>query len=644
MKKSLSKSRERLCDVRQLTTLSKSRELLQEQNKKNFSRSQDKFPNFKSLSRSQEVLSNVLPAGTMKRMVNGAVSDISHAILPNVIINDGESSIGGSNENIIDFVLLPGDAKMLMSHAEMLKMNFDSLMPNDKEPLEEANNNNKKKETSIINEPLVEEDNEDDPPQPPEHDDDDDDDDDEEVKRKDEKVRSVSSLEKVAAATTTFSSVGIQVDLPRSASEPPEKLKQNCADEEKKEISKKSFSHSSTLDEKNGERWKKELAKMPKMHKKVSQLIGEFDRQGLMEEGSSKELKQKRRGSLQIEGKSTEEDENLSKEELEAKIKQIRRRSTSAILNTELNILNVTSILKETDANGVNEDDDDDEESNDNVFKASSSPSSASSVIERRKKNWEYFEIDHPKAISDKKLQQLKAKYQRRKTDSSLTTHKEEECSKDSKEEEEVHERRPRTPTRSNSVPAVKTNLLLSKSDQQKTLDLSIDPLTGQCLDVDESNNGGGTMKNNTHAEEEVVASKAAPQNTFTAGNNGSTSLAHRRNNTLSDIQEQSIPEEKILEVRIDPLTGQVETFEVPKQQQQKTKRLSVELKRASEDDGIGSLPHTPTDVSGGGSRKTSSSTGNSSCTSSWEELPAAVAHTLGEDDDEEVDEQHKRN
>ena len=37
---------------------------------------------------------------------------------------------------------------------------------------------------------------------------------------------------------------------------------------------------------------------------------------------------------------------------------------------------------------------------------------SGSGPTPERKKTWDYFEIDHPKAISDKKLQQLKAKYQ----------------------------------------------------------------------------------------------------------------------------------------------------------------------------------------------------------------------------------------
>merc|ERR1719228_2589612 len=72
LKKSLSKSRERLCDMKSLS-ISKSRDYLNES--KLSSRSQEKFFNFKTISKSQEVLSPAL-GGSMKRMVAGAVSDI----------------------------------------------------------------------------------------------------------------------------------------------------------------------------------------------------------------------------------------------------------------------------------------------------------------------------------------------------------------------------------------------------------------------------------------------------------------------------------------------------------------------------------------------------------------------------------------
>ena len=56
--------------------------------------------------------------------------------------------------------------------------------------------------------------------------------------------------------------------------------------------------------------------------------------------------------------------------------------------------------------------------------------------VNERKRTWDYFEINHPKAISDKKLEQLKEKYTRRKTDASLLLEKK-------KEEREVSGRKP---------------------------------------------------------------------------------------------------------------------------------------------------------------------------------------------------------
>ena len=79
LKKSVSKSRERLCDMKSLS-LSKSRDYLNESTKQ-LSRAQEKFSNFKTISKSQEVLSPAL-GGNMKRMVAGAVSDIPAHNLP----------------------------------------------------------------------------------------------------------------------------------------------------------------------------------------------------------------------------------------------------------------------------------------------------------------------------------------------------------------------------------------------------------------------------------------------------------------------------------------------------------------------------------------------------------------------------------
>ncbi len=54
-----------------------------------------------------------------------------------------------------------------------------------------------------------------------------------------------------------------------------------------------------------------------------------------------------------------------------------------------------------------------------------------------------------------------------------------------------------------------------------------------------------------------------------------------------------------MLEVRIDPLTGAFHTEEIARTSSTSSsskKKLSVDIpQRCSEDDGIGSLPHTPT-------------------------------------------------
>ena len=102
LKKSLSKSRERLCDIR--LTLSKSRDHINE-TKSAAVRSQDKFYGFKSLSKSQEVISSSL-GGAMKRMINGAVSDITQAFLGDAI----------SDRAPIDFVFMTPTGSVVLSN------------------------------------------------------------------------------------------------------------------------------------------------------------------------------------------------------------------------------------------------------------------------------------------------------------------------------------------------------------------------------------------------------------------------------------------------------------------------------------------------------------------------------------------------
>ena len=117
LKKSLSKSRERLCDMR--LTLSKSRDRLNAESiPKKLSRSQEKFCNLRSLSKSQEVLSASLTHAKKSAHV-GAVSDMNHAQhMVTAIMND--------TDNTLDLVLVPG-GHVLMSHPDLLRTNSGSL-------------------------------------------------------------------------------------------------------------------------------------------------------------------------------------------------------------------------------------------------------------------------------------------------------------------------------------------------------------------------------------------------------------------------------------------------------------------------------------------------------------------------------------
>ncbi len=87
-------------------------------------------------------------------------------------------------------------------------------------------------------------------------------------------------------------------------------------------------------------------------------------------------------------------------------------------------------------------------------------------------------------------------------------------------------------------------------------LDLSIDPLTGLCLDQDLSNNNNNTPCLPDSKSESVKSSS-------------SSHFAQRRKSSshhnLPDIKEQSIPEDNILEVRLQyiELKLRTMTFEI---------------------------------------------------------------------------------
>ena len=133
-------------------------------------------------------------------------------------------------------------------------------------------------------------------------------------------------------------------------------------------------------------------------------------------------LKQKRRGSLQIHldaseigslAKVAEEREKRK----EALLKSQRRKSTPILISSNIESLKIEEQIENTLTLKPPEKAETEEEE-----KRDDEPEKTQAVDGDKKdrKNWDYFEIDHPKAISDKKLQQLKAKYLRRRTEGSL--------------------------------------------------------------------------------------------------------------------------------------------------------------------------------------------------------------------------------
>ena len=120
LKKSLSKSRERLDGMR--LTLSRSRDNLGLSDlTKVASRPQEKLYGFKNLSKSQEVISAALGGVPMKRMINGAVSDISYALKP----GDNSSELPSPS---MDFIFVPGSG-ILVPQSELLNSGSLQVLP-----------------------------------------------------------------------------------------------------------------------------------------------------------------------------------------------------------------------------------------------------------------------------------------------------------------------------------------------------------------------------------------------------------------------------------------------------------------------------------------------------------------------------------
>merc|ERR1711874_443536 len=398
-------------------------------------------------------------------------------------------------------------------------------------------------------------------------------------------------------------------------------------------------SHDDTLgDDQKRYSWREELERFRSMKKPlgVSDLIDAFSNKSTHRKISSEDpsfpnidsMKNKRRGSLQIQidpkafEKLTETEEN---DQSRTDMKLQRRKSTSAILPLRLSEVKMANIdetcaefggkteLREVEAEfnnnsepAVSEDDSVGTEA-DNDGGAASLPKGRVYLekVNERKRTWDYFEINHPKAISDKKLEQLKAKYTRRKTEAAILSHGEITKDKNANEKLSDPKKDIPPPLRTHSMPIIEG--MMGSLQPKKSLELAWDPLTGECLSaetesVDSGQDSEGVRKLSSDSSEESSCSRK------------SSKSGRRKSSHLGDIVEADhiIPEEKVLECFIDPFTGQFITNEISKHngncaamenKLNNKKNLKVTVDNApnesnqQDDDGIGSLPNTPTDL-----------------------------------------------
>merc|ERR1719266_2625718 len=726
LKKSLSKSRERLCDMRM--TLGKSREYLNES--KLVSRSQEKFYSFKSISKSQEVLSQGL-GGNMKR-INGAVSDISPHHLPT------NPRVYLESQDNCDFVILPGSS-VLMSHSDLMSMtgikNSGSLqllpisesgrstpaslcsnatvadIPYSGENYREHHSDHHNIQTvpgqkSLV-EPLVEVAEED-------------------IEEEDNKNKYSNesrgkgssnnllntrrkSKQETSSVPRTFNQkeeknninyetkqsmnrsghnssnsnnnnnkqptaeVAVQVDLTtknntlsspasnevirrKEKVETIDSLKSSNSDlncspfmqldgnlRQEKKLTR-GFSHDDTLGEEHKRySWREELEKFRSTKKPlaVSDLIDAFSSNSMQLKISSEDpsfpnidsMKNKRRGSLQIQidpkafEKLTETEEN---EKSQANLKLQRRKSTSAILPLRLSEVKMANIdetcaelagktdLEEVTAEfnnnsepAVSEDDSVGTEADNEGTQSLPKGRVYLEKVNERKRTWDYFEINHPKAISEKKLEQLKAKYTRRKTEADILSNS--KSNKDRNDNEKSGTKVPAPPVRTQTLAVFEG--LEGSPLPKKSLDLAFDLLTGECLSLETESVDSGR-------ESELTRKLSSDSSEEGSSSRKSSKSGRRKSSNLGDILEsENIPEEMVLECFIDPFTGQFITNEVAKKNEDKSEtsngaskknnnynnnkknlKVNVDSKAADSnpgqvDDGFGSLPITPTDL-----------------------------------------------
>jgi len=733
LKKSLSKSRERLCDMRM--TLSKSRDYLNET--KLASRSQEKFFTFKSLSKSQEVLSQAL-GGNMKRMVNGAVSDISPAHLP---INP-RVYLDPPSDNFDNFLIIPGSS-VLMSHSDLhllgaisesgrstpasvcstttladsihsescndhppsakpetlIEVSEDDCDDVDNKAAKELSNNESKvdinkDETNHVGSlverrsdsrgnssnrgSLIKEEK-----------------DNLNYETKQSMSRATSVDRIVFSPNITVSNrispetaeVATQVDLTKS---PPTKIK---SEEENNNMNDsglghvdppsitslripvdgnmrgekkltRGFSHDDTLgDDQKRYSWREELEKFKQTKKSfgVSDLIDAFSNKSPTRKVSADDpsfpnvdsLKNKRRGSLQIQIDSNTlarlAETAEKNEKAKNAIKLQRRKSTSAIIPLRLNEIKMpnidedsANIIDKIKADSLSKKGDkyDIERGTDVIVEGEltdqqncksintanavnqSSPKGRTYLekVNERKRTWDYFEINHPKAISDKKLEQLKAKYTRRKTETSLQTKTEsplkDKNGNDKPKGEEKKTTLPSPNLRTVSMPLIEGLKGIEKTiiESRPGLELAWDPLTGECVEGPKSLGQGQDTESVDSGQESEPKNKSTPETELNLNplkEELSCKTYSRKNSHVGNIKEtdednsdSNLPSDHIIECFIDPFTGQFITNEVSKQNNGSVKKgLTVAADGKPEfsgqqDDGIGSLPDTPTDSS----------------------------------------------
>merc|ERR1712079_788646 len=192
--------------------------------------------------------------------------------------------------------------------------------------------------------------------------------------------------------------------------------------------------------------------------------------------------------------------------------------------------------------------------------------------VNERKRTWDYFEINHPKAISDKKLEQLKAKYTGRKTENDILS----KSNKDKNANDKIKSgtKVPAPPVRTQTLAVFEA--LEGSPLPKKSLDLAFDLLTGECLSLETESVDSGR-------ESELTRKLSSDSSEEGSSSRKSSKSGRRKSSNLGDILEsENIPEEMVLECFIDPFTGQFITNEVAKKNEDKSETSNGASKKSN--------------------------------------------------------------